>query len=1164
MWVSIVIGLIVILSIGTVLYQGRDYLSEKIFGKKYISAEEKEFVPYEVELEGEVKTADDSMKALVCAFNSLAIEKKGWLIEGVCPEGFYSKEVEEKKKKEAEEKKAAEEKKKAEEKKTEPTPAPTGAMVSITGAATKEDCDGALYGQTCVECRESEFGMKTITLPDSEYDATKMLAKAAVQCWNDFKGPKGNKGEKNILCNKVVIPGTAPGWVITKEEFRERLEKFEGEVGSDLAGLGTGTQNVDWKFGEAIVLNIKQEFYICANDAYDANPFDADEIFFTRNLNDCEVETRGLAEKEFTCEIKTFELPQEIGSDISLFNWAEEFINKYNDPEYLAYYESFPRGEEAAWHLEEGDFIVDVILFGAVMNTLPVLGKGVRQAGGLFRRIFTKKILVEVPEDIVKKASKKTITTVLGKTGKEIGTELGEQTIKELTDMFGKGMERQLKSQILYDNILKEVGEDAAETARQAFLSKYSIYKGMGKTDDQIATLLKKEIPEAIGKTPDEVSGLIKNVDDVIKKSLAELSESARNKQTARQFFTKYLLKEGGESLNKEAMENILATALTKETYDKLGPEAAEQIMQRSLSYTDEIIDVTKGTDELLKTQSLIGRTYGAVVGQVNKEFNLFANILSQPNKDTLSRFLLGVTPKEIGEAVAQKGGALGAIGAAAARYNPIHISIGTGKIVPIPRPLLVRSLVGTAYKTTRTGIRFTSDAAGAAWHSRAARYTLAYLLATQIAESDAKNDKLGYNEENTLILQKPYDFDAKAKYFLSDETNKYYLNLHKYQYGDARFFLASPCKADLTIPKTDCDCNIYSGDYILKSNNQPFDPASVKFKSDDAIHTVYKYDELSKDGKRAAMDYCLVKDQEFGVLCNIFVMKDPEAYEKFTKYVYKNVYSPAIDFMQKYKVDEEKIADIIERKEGDVSLTIGHIISDAGEELRPHYEFGAFCFFAEGGIGPCSVNIPGALTEMLVETRAPELTLRKTPLSYEEFKKEFDKVIASGYYENIAFSVYHKLGAIRKGEGMYFMDMYDPNGFLDIATRHTYLNYNVVEDSKIDKKKIAKLCNTRLDEREPHIKSMLATKVSIACFNAQPSIEGYPDYNNGHNYCFSSEHAGIETAKDIATGISIAIDFGAGIISGGLAEAPVAALTGLGSAWFAHEMDKKKFWPNH
>ena len=1153
MWVSIVIGLIVILSIGTVLYQGRDYLSEKIFGKKYISAEEEEFVPYEVEVEGELKTADDSMKALVCAFNSLAIEKKGWLIEGVCPEGFYSKELEEKKKKEAEEKK------KAEEKKTEPKPAPTGAMVSVTGAVTKEECDGALYGQTCVECRESEFGMKTITLPESEYDATKMLTKAAVKCWNDFKGPIGEEGEKNIFCNKVVIPGTAPAWVITKDEFREHLKKFKGAVGSDLAGLGiTGTQNVDWKFGEAIVLNIKQEFYICAN--YEG----VDEVFFTRNLNDCEVETRGLAEKEFTCEIKTFELPQEIGSDVNIYDWAIDFIKEYKDPELIMYYESFPTGEDASWQIDKSSFFIDVIFFGAAMNVIPVLGmglakgvKGAKVVGvGAFDKIFRRQVSKEVAEETTEK--------LLARTGKELGEELGEAGSKELIQIMGSGYEYALKSQMFYDDIVREVGEEAAEKARETFLSKYALYKSLGKTNKEIAEAVIKDMPENVA----EKFG--KNVDEIIKKPMKELTESFNRQQTVKQFFAKYLMEETGEKLNKEALEKMISEVAGKELYDKLSPEITEELMKRTAGYFDEIADVAASTDDILKTTSLTGRTQNAFVTYAKKEFNAVADSLLTFNKDTLSRFLFGVTPKEIGEAVAKKGGKLSTIKAAVLRYNPIHISIGRGRFIPIPRPLLVRSLLGTGYKTTRTGVRFTSDAAAAAWHSRVARYTLAYLIATQIAEADAQNIKNKKYGGNTLALQEPYSFTSVKKYELSDDTTDYYLNLFKYKGASSRFFLASPCKTDLTVTKTDCSCVIHNGAYILSFEkekeyyDQPFDPGSVEFKREP--RTKYAFDKLNSKEQEIQMQGCRFNDKEYGRACSRVIAKNPEVYEKFVKYVYDKVYVPAINFIQKDDVST-KLYNIVRQRGGSIGDLPGSIQQFSNEYFKKYENdpnFGALLMFSNVPHVP-----PAEFVQLLSESKTP-LKLRSKPVSFDEFKKQFSSAVYTMFYaKDPVHYIYNKMYVINtKNRNLWFTDLFDKDNFLYAGARHTYLNYHRSWKGSVDTTKIVKLCESA--ERDRTTTNVfgdfaMSGRFSTTCFDAQANLAPYEDYNNGNNFCFSGDHSDIEIAKELFAGLALAIDLGVGVTGVTLlVEAPVAVITGAGAAWAARELDKTKYWPNH
>ena len=86
-----------------------------------------EFKPYVPTLTEEEINVEDSMNALVCAINSVAAGREGWIGPNICP-GTYTVSA--------------------------PTGAITGFFAQITGMQTEElgGCSGVLYGGTCVEC----------------------------------------------------------------------------------------------------------------------------------------------------------------------------------------------------------------------------------------------------------------------------------------------------------------------------------------------------------------------------------------------------------------------------------------------------------------------------------------------------------------------------------------------------------------------------------------------------------------------------------------------------------------------------------------------------------------------------------------------------------------------------------------------------------------------------------------------------------------------------------------------------------------------------------------------------------------------------------------------------------------------------------------------------
>lgn len=1172
---GVIIGGIVGLFIIALVVMGPLQGAYKFIAGKFFGApvSEEQFVPYAGPvLVGEDKIIHDSMNALLCAYNSMALGKPAWK-EGKCPEGFTSPDMP---------------KNKTEQKPEQKTVTVTArSFLDLTGAVTKEDCKGALYGQTCVDCYESELGMRDIRLSLDDRAAMKQLVAAVIDCWGKFE----KNSYQNVYCSKIQIPtsfelynktGTV-SWRVTKKAFLKELNGREG-IGDELGGFSIGItrlgQNFDWDVPDPLLFDFPT-YYICADNA------GVDEVFITSDLSQCPIDKSQVKDKEFACDVLSFELPQEIGRG-DLVDWAVEFIKKYKDPKHVVYYESFPVGENAVWHIDPGSFWIDVIFFGAVMNVVPLAGRGwsaakgglmaagrgVKGLGtGVFDRILGREI-----KAIGKEITEESLEAALRKTGVELGKELSEDAIRELTEVFGKeGYERILKSQKLYEALLPDLGEAGAESVRTTFVTKYSFYKRLDRSDDEIVkALLDDDIPKALNlnKLGASETALFKKVgfDDFIKKPLAEIDDTFKNQIVAKQFFTNHLLDDAGKTLKPGVMDELFSRAVTKELMDELGPEATEQIMSKSLKYTDAMVDVAKEGDEIVKVPGLIGASVkDAAVGQIRKEIGLFADAVTGLNAQSMERFLLGVTVGEVNDAIAEKG-AIGLIKGAAARYNPVYIMGKQGKIIPIPRPLLVRaigSVVGTPIKGVAAGAKLTKDMVGAAWQSRAMRYIAAYIIANQIAMADAENEKYQPHGGNTLVWQKPYNYELNRKYDIVNESTDYYLNLFKYKNANTRFFMASPCKADMTITKTMCSCEIKRGTYVLGSIKQPFDPAYVQFE-EGSIQPIHLFDSLSPDKREEVTGYCLSKETGFGQDCSMLVGKHPVVYPKFVRYIYDEVYVPAIQFMK-----EESLHDTLERvirQQGDVGSAIGVFAIQNLDKYGGKYpgpDFGAFCMFGTGGVGPCSAQVPFGFSELLVESRTGDVVkLRKEPLPFENFSVEFDNALTAGYFRDAVFDIYYKLHVIRANNIVYFTFLLSGGSFLSSAANNTYLNYYLVDDTKVDTSKVAKFCDsTALEKTTDGVFEDDFTKgrFSVPCFNAQASLDIYADYNNGNNFCFSGDHSDIETAKWFFTGLAVAIDVGVGLTGVGLiVEAPVSMITGAGAAYIGQQLDTGKYWPNH
>jgi len=1148
--VVIILGLIVILLIvAGPLRVGYEYAKEKFFGEDGIfsplkvSTEEK-FVPYAGVLSSEEKIIDDSVKAFICAVNSLALNKPAWLEKDGCPGGFDT---------------------------------------------NKAECAGVSYGQSCVECYTSEFGMKTVELSESEYSAKEQLVDEVIDCWNKFEG----NDKQNVYCSKVSVPEGE--WSIEMTEFRNALNSRPG-LGDDLAGYSLGitrnSQNFDWRIPDPLRPIVGYDFYICADvgDTFG----DADEIFLTHDLGDCPVENAP-PEKEFKCDVSDFELPQEIAFEKgSLYDWAFGFINKFKDPDYVFYYESFPKGEDAAWHLSPIAPMFEVVAFGSAVNVAFVgagalfkgaksIYKGVKSIPGrAFNRIFKSQ-----SRQLVAGKGANALLSTAGKAGKE----LSELTIRELSESLTKeGYERLLRSERLFNELSEKLGSQitgASEPVSRIAHKQFKLYKSLGRSDDEIVELIAKDIVDDIGSdafAKGELALVRESVESFVKAPLSAAKKlSLQRQQAVRNFFANYLVKESGDILEREAIENVLEKAFSKEIIGELKEEAAGEFVLHSMRYADEIVDVSKPAANL-KLQRIFGSPKAVVAKQFKSEFDSIADSLYNANKDTFMKFFAGVSraelkesaelaAKEAAEAAAKKAVKKGATKEAAeeiaekiaSQHYRAFVKKTAKNYIPIkfkrsyfniPRPVLLRSLAGVPETAGRT--------AYAAWRSPVARYSLAYVIATLMTEADARNDKYSYYGENTLVVQQPYLLEKNKKYDLHERMSDYYLNLFKFKGASSRFFLASPCRADLFITKTDCSCLVDNGEFLLnrKGEYQLFDPSSVVFEKG-SINPVFRFDELYEGNQKVLIDttFASVQDQAgrfsgFNKQVLNVIVSDPEIAGGFIEFLYKHAYLPVFDYV------DEDLADSFDSK-----IRSGSTVNNIFRNYYVHHPTVYVMDFWKDAFGAWSIF------DLFVDGEGDYKAMasfRRNPLSLDEFTKEFYAGFyygtGSGLAAEAVKNIVYRLRSLSSYSGYSWQDMKD--SFWNEAVRHAYLNYVIVDSAKVNDSKIAKVCEAGIIGRESDLADssnvfetgVSFSRLSVPCFN----VEVARDSDIGYNFCYSGDHSALNNVKYALLFGAAAIDLIVAVSPAGLlGEIPVTILTGAVAAYGAEQIDRSRYWPN-
>ena len=317
-----IIGLIVLGVIGGVFLPQHFPKAGKavdwVTGKVKEIASNKDFAAYEDELTTDEIIVDYSMNALMCGISNTA-EK--YIDEGFC-KNLGGKKAEEQEK--------------------------------ISGMATvdeKIECEGFLFGETCVECSPSyKFGSEDNKLGVDD------LNKIAAECAERLK-----KEKKTIFCG--LIPPRSIEEGITQSDLDSQLR-----IGFSPSPLDI-SQRSYYVFGiraappyggnfDSIIIRANGQLGITLTD-----------IFFNwRKANGGDSALR-----KYSCDVTAFELPQDMSK-----SYAEKYISAIYDPKFLAYYEKFPEGEERAWEFKPKTMVlvglgvrtvIALIPFGKILKT---------------------------------------------------------------------------------------------------------------------------------------------------------------------------------------------------------------------------------------------------------------------------------------------------------------------------------------------------------------------------------------------------------------------------------------------------------------------------------------------------------------------------------------------------------------------------------------------------------------------------------------------------------------------------------------------------------------------------------------------------------------------------------------------------------------------------
>lgn len=558
--ITAILGLIVIGAVVVgVIGPGVDFAKEKFFSenksKWFFPWTEQEFEPYDPEdyFDKDEIIVGDSMKAMLCALNSVAVGRFDYENRSVCPSGYVKISDEE---------------------------------------------PSIRYGQTQVGCDDisSEF----LSFEDkTKKEAIKILGEAVKDCL--VKSKKSKLNHEFVMCayfdaddDKFPLKNA-----ITKQDILIYLIIEYNKDKSDKDWEQSKLYLKDVSLGE-----IQQGNAGCIY--YDKDPkfthlWNPDDI----HIKDC---TEDNPIDAFSCSVTSFELPQIIPNR----TFATAFLHALTDPKYLVYYEKFPEEATTFWQVEASDlwnvYTIGLVTAGSMLNIIgggkaaktvvkagsEVLEKGTKKqikttAEGLLKSATKKEASQAITDRVTKASLKNVIKTLEVEDQLKMIYGVGEQTSQKIGNLLAEKLGTKSGAKVFKtDEARKALSDDIFEILDGGFLRQGAIMRPQSViVAGTTPQAYRREIANVIvdgGKVVSNKNGekiIIKGIINILEKELTPTAtELILKRQTYRQFFQQIF----GEGTEKEISERLLH--ISQRSFNKLTALKAidETLVEKSFS----------------------------------------------------------------------------------------------------------------------------------------------------------------------------------------------------------------------------------------------------------------------------------------------------------------------------------------------------------------------------------------------------------------------------------------------------------------------------------------------------------------------------------------------------------------------------------------------------
>ena len=837
------------------------------------------------------------------------------------------------------------------------------------------------------------------------------------------------------------------------------------------------------------------------------------------------------------CQVKGFELPQKT-------TFTDEWFAGVGDPDFIVYYESFPWGIEYDWQPSGFSFVRDVVILGSVANTIvPVgqlFGKGIRQVVNAYRLSRTQNL--EFKEALRQFAERQGLPTIT------------DDVLEEFANLYQKQSYRRLiQTQFLYENLLGALPAAQAsriDDFRRALFNKIMDLERRGQPIDPSAIVnqLKDEThqrrayvkwqqrgsPEDFSRSTqdwaqaeqelrsegnllfndDALPILRQKTPEALQPFSAAIEQGIIRKAKIRDYFERFLLKKEGSRivLNPNEFQKLFSRNAGS-YFNTLNNEQKQTFLRKSLEYMDDVLADQRGVAGL-NWQSILGTNDPAIIAQLQNEFN---NLITQPNIAALFTGH-GLETLQILRA-----------GDRLVRSIPIigRRTSDVGRIFIIP--------AGAAL-----------GAAEFVWDSRAARYTAAFAIGSILAQRDLMENKYTPKGISTLAVTRPFEDQERARTYTlqAPGIDTTYLNLEMDTGDNSRFFLVSPCKADITLRKTRAKCAIQAGDYLLQTNQ----PIENEFSEIEEAQ-VTNINWFRGDGRSAfltpaeqqdAVDACLSYPIRYQNCFNQLFKQSQSQQEPFAQAILESV-KKAIRFMEAYSVSN------LFTQDRDISAQgLQPIGSD------PNFRY--FAFFRDAALRESSFQIVPTDTFQRYKDGS---------LSGENFQKEVLDHFKSILYQGDLSSISNQLQAIRSMKQEHdtnggYEPIFMQGGVLWNLAADSYFNYNTLQAQP---QTVVKTCsNFEPVTYTSHVIENQNYQSGFAHIDAV-TIAADLDLSYGSNYCYLGPRTTSAILSWSFTGVAVGIDLATATATSPVGAIVIAPITGGAAAYLSHLVTPA--WPN-